>query len=282
MAQKILTQPSGFGTVQRSLAGSATPARSPSPSPRRTDKKILAILGVFLSVGWMSLVQGPGSRAQAADPPKSPEYDGQLILECNLKGCTSTEELDQDKIKEIPFSGENLYFFYGVKRDKKGDRKPGAIIVKVTYLYDSGKEDIVEWAKDTELYRSAFPDRNTILDSAIRRPYYENYHKGDKDNLFLIHNFHSIFRDKEKTDGNYQRKRKFLFSSEPQWNPEIRRQRTFLLYYSGVDDLGTWIPFDVGITSKMCDLLISVIDIGQPSADLVERWWHISKKKVME
>jgi hypothetical protein len=35
----------------------------------------------------------------------------------------------------------------------------------------------------------------------------------------------------------------------------------------------------VGITGKMSNILISVIDLGQPSADLVERWWRISKEK---
>lgn len=279
MALESWTRPSGYRTARRPLPGSPASTLFPPPSARKTGKRIFLVAGFFLSLCWLGLAQGSSSPAQAQETLKPPKFDGQLIAQYSHEGRSRTIALKQEEVVKIPFWGENLDFYYGVKRDRKEERKPGALIVKVIYLYDSGKEDIKDWAKDTELYRNPFPNRQAILDSAIRRPYYEQYHKEEIDNLFLIHNFHATFPDKQKTDGTYQRKRKFLFSMEPQWNPEIRRQRAYLLYYSGVDDPGIWVDFDVGITRQMSHLLISVIDLGQPGADLVERWWQLSKEK---
>ncbi len=278
MAPRSGTRPSGSRSTPKPLPAAASAAGLP-PAPRPAKRWILAFTGAVLSLGWLSLAQAPSAPAWAAEPGQPPGRDGQLLLLPNDRDRTNIIELEQDQVKEIPFSGEALRFRYGVTRDRKEERRAGAVIVKVVYLYDSGQEDIKVSANYTELFRTAFPNRRGELENSVRRPYYVNYHKEEKDNLFLIHNFHTIFREGERTDGTRTRKWKFLYTSEPQWNPEVRRQRTQLLYYSGVDDTGTWIPFWVGIDHHMSDILITVVDLGQPAADLPERVWPIHNKK---
>ena len=209
-----------------------------------------------------------------------PQYNGQLSLTYDFKTKERPSFLDPNGQTEIPFFGERIDFLYGVKRDKGDERKPGALIIKVIYLYDSGLEDIADQIKNTELYRNEFPYRKGELDYAIRREYYQEFHKDGIFNYYLHYKFHAIFSGEERTDGTYQKKRKFLYTADDKWKPAKSRQRTFLIYYWGVDDPGTWIKFYVGVNNHMSNILISIIDLGEPCmGDLVERTYQISNKR---
>ena len=154
-------------------------------------------------------------------------------------------------------------------------------MVKVINLYEEGTESISETAKLTYLYRNGFPAKPKLPDDqeTIGRNWYTLYHKGEIANYFLRNRFHAIFPVNEKTDDG-ERRKGFLFTSKEKWNPKISRQKAYLIYYKGVDEPGTWVDFDMVATKEMSEILISIIDLGQPGmGDFVENSWQISRER---
>lgn len=234
---------------------------------------VMAIFLIIFFSGWIAVLW-------AQDNLGNPEYCGQLkvkFIDKNKK--LRYLSLEPNCITKIPFTYSNkIWFYYGIKREKSFDCKPGAIVVKVTYIYaPKSKNDIEEWAQLASLYRNEFPNTK-ILDSAIPFELYQQYHKRDMANYFLRHRFHAIFPIDQKTDGTYQRKEIFVFATHDQSDQRVARHRSYLLFYSGVQEGGTWIDFDVGITNSMSDLYVTISDLGEPGTDLGETRWQISRE----
>ncbi len=251
------------------------------PQFRRNLNKFLSIAALLFTFSALIFCLGLIVPAWAEDEDDlgNPERDGQLkAYYLDNDGDYQFLSLKSNSVTKIPFSNsDKIYFYYGIKRKNAADRKPGAIAVKVVYLYDSKIQEIIDWAQYTMLYRNElFPGRPK-MEGAVPKDLYRDYHKGELANYTLRKGFHAIFPVNQKTDGTYQRKQCFLFLNEKPWDQEGARQKTYLIYYKGVNDLGTWVDFDVGVSMHMSNLLITITDLGDPGSDLGATTWQINR-----
>jgi hypothetical protein len=208
------------------------------------------------------------------EPLGNPKCDGQmkmLFRNKEFKWQPVLMKPNANEPEKTPFLSDRLWFFYGLNRDEV-NRSEGAILIKVIYQYDSGIEDVCIQNKERiGLYRNESPLVNEV-DINYDKGHYKAYHQSGRGELYNI--FHGSFqrdreKPKERTDQPPARRERFLFP-EKQWTREDARERSYLLFYSGVGKEGTWIPFWVGIDRHISLLLLSVIDLSQPGTGQVE------------
>jgi hypothetical protein len=265
----VYQKPRGYSKVRQSLK------RFLSPNLPISFLPIIALTGALV------LCLCPSRPVQAKSDLPPPKYDGQLYVDYSGgTGEKPATPLDPRSAEQIPFFGQAIDFYYGVKRERVGDRQPGVLVVKVIRLFDAKTEEIRFWTQKTRLYRTQFPAGLEIKDAGEYKELYKLYHESKVGDPFLRHSFHTGFPINQRTDGSDQRKASFLFNDSDKWNPPVSLQRTYLIYYSGVDSVGSWIRFDVKAAVETSEMLISIVDLGQPgTGDLVGTNWHIIRAK---
>ena len=265
----IFLKPQGYSEFKQSLRLLL------SPNLQIRFLQIIALIGAIVLCLW------PSSPAQAQSGLNPPKFDGQLYVDYSGgTGEKPPKPLDPRGTEQIPFFGQIIDFYYGVKRERVSDRQPGVLVVKVIRLFDAKTEEIKFWTQKTRLYRNKFPAGPEIKDAGEYKELFKLYHESKVGDPFLRHRFHTVFPINQRTDGSDQRKGSFLFNDSDKWNPPISLQRAYLIYYSGVDSVGSWIHFDIKAAVETSEMLISIVDLGQPgTGDLVGTSWHIIREK---
>lgn len=177
---------------------------------------------------------------------------------------------------KVSFKGPELEFEYLIERERAEDRGEGAILVCVVRKYGPNWEKESARRAKTGLTRNAFPGKKELKDAVVQRTLYEKYHKGQIENLTLRHDFHAKIPPDEYTNSPTSKLAEFLFI-DPYEGQTLHR--AYLIYYCGISEGGTRIPFYVGITDDFERISITVVELDSPiGVGLVSRSIEILKK----